>query len=340
MRPLLVAVVFTVWGCLAQDPAPPGQPAAAQTLTIPAGTRIELGLTSPVRTKFAQPGESVYAETTFPVAVNGLMAIPPGTYVKGAIDILFRAGPRSDHAEFRMSFVEIVFASGYTAALPAAIATVNVLVAPRSDVLLDNGTQFEMVLEQPLALDAAAIAAAVRVSKPPKPRDWKSASLCRPIPATPGTSDTFIPGTPGTPSTTIPGGPGMPSTTIPGTPGTPGTVIPGTSGSPAVPCPGPPAVISAPAAHKESFVLVHPVREAGQTLPPGSYEVAWEGLGPVAQVRILKRGKAVVNVQATVAALGKDAPANNTAWRTNPDGSLSLELLQFKDRNFALRFEP
>ena len=43
---------------------------------------------------------------------------------------------------------------------------------------------------------------------------------------------------------------------------------------------------------------------------------------------------------ATVVAIGKNAPTNNTAWRTNPDGSFSLKLLQFKDRNFALRFEP
>ena len=216
----------------------------------------------------------------------------------------------------------------------------NVQVAARSDVLLDNGTQFEMVLRQPLVLDAASIAAAVRLSRAPKAGDWKSASLCRPTPATPGTSDTYIPGTPGTPASVIPGGPGMPNTVIPGTPGTPATVIPGAPGSPAVPCPGPPAVISAPAAHKESFVLIHPVREAGQTLLAGSYEVAWEGLGPVAQVRILKRGKPVVKAQATIVALSKDALANNTAWRTNPDGSFSLELLQFKDRNFALRFEP
>jgi hypothetical protein len=114
-----------------------------------------------------------------------------------------------------MSFAQIVFANGYTITLPAAVATVNVQVAGRSDVLLDNGTQFEMVMEQPLALDTAAIAAAVRLSRPPKAWDWKSASLCRPIPGTPGTSDTYIPGTPGTPSIDIPGGPGMPSTSIP-----------------------------------------------------------------------------------------------------------------------------
>jgi hypothetical protein len=299
-----------------------------------------LGVTGPIRTRSAQPGETVYTETTFPVAIDGAMAIPPGTYVKGTIDILYRASSRSDRAEFRMSFTQIVFANGYTVALPAAVATVNVQIGARSDVLLDNGTQFPMVLEQPLELDGNAIALAVAVSRPPRPWDWKSGSLCRPIPATPGTSDTYLPGTPGTPSIVIPGGPGMPSTTIPGTPGTPGTVIPGTSGSAAVPCPGPPAVTYTPTAHKESFTLVHPVREAGQTLPPGSYEVTWDGLGPAAQVTILKRGKPVGSAQATVVALGKDAPTDDTAWRTNPDGSFSLDLLQFKGRNFGLRFAP
>jgi hypothetical protein len=331
MRLAVLAGIFTVWRCLAQEPA---------ALTLPAGTGVMLGLTGPVWTKSAQPGETVYTETTFPVAVAGTMAIPPGTYVKGTIDILFRASSRSSHAEFRMSFAQMVFANGYTVALPAALATVNVLVAPQSDVLLDNGTQFEMVLEEPLTLDASAVAAAVPLSRPPKPRDWKSASLCRPTPATPGTSDTYMPGTPGTPSTTIPGGPGMPSITIPGTPGTPGSVIPGTPGSPEVPCPGPPATISAPAGHKESLALVHPAREAGQILAAGSYEITWEGLGPLAQVRILKHGKPVTTASATVFALGKDAPRNDTAWRTNPDGSFSLDLVQFKDRNFALRFQP
>jgi hypothetical protein len=299
-----------------------------------------LGLTSAVWTKSARPGQTVYAETTFPVAIDGAMAIPPGTYIKGTIDILFRPSQRSGHAEFRMSFTQAVFANGYTVALPAAAATVNVVVAARSDVLLDNGSQFEMVLEQPLALDASAIAAAARVSKAPKPRDWKTASLCRPVPPTPGTSDTFIPGTAGTPATVIPGGPGMPATVIPGTPGTPSSVIPGMSGSPGIACPGPPAVTSASAVHKESFSLARPVSEAGQILPSGSYEVTWEGLGPVTQVHILKGGKPVVTAQATVAALGHDATANDQATRANPDGSLSLELLQFKGRNFALRFDP
>jgi hypothetical protein len=85
---------------------------------------------------------------------------------------------------------------------------------------------------------------------------------------------------------------------------------------------------------------VHPVREAGQTLPAGSYEITWEGLGPLARVRILKRGNPIITASAMVVALGKDAPRNDTALRSNPDGSFSLESVQFKDRNFARRFQP
>lgn len=334
MRLLSIAGVIVLQVCQAQEPAAP----TPSTMTVPAGTKVELGLTSPIWANSAAPGENVYAQTTFPVAVNGAMAIPPGTYVRGTIDILYRPSARSVHAEFRMSFAQIVFANGYTFALPAASSTANVTAA--GDVLLDNGSQVEMALDAPLYLDAANVAAAVRVSKPLRPRNLKSASLCRPTPATPGTPDTVIPGTPGTPPTVIPGGPGVQPTVMPGTPGTPATVIPGTPGSPELACPGPPEVTSAPAAHKERFDLIHPVTEAGQTLRTGSYEVAWEGLGPLVQVRILKLASPAATAPARVVALGKNAAANHAELRANSDGSFSLGSLQFKGRNFALRFEP
>jgi hypothetical protein len=256
------------------------------------------------------------------------------------IDILLRPSILSGHAEFRMSFSEIVFANGYTVPLSAAFATLTAQVAARNDVLLDDGSPVEMVLGRPLELAASSVAAAVRVSKPPKPRDFRSASLCKPIPPTAGTSDTVIPGTPGTPPTVIPGAPGTPPTVIPGTPGTSPTVIPGTPGSPEIPCPGPPQVTAAPAAHVEPFRLSHPAVEAGQTLAAGNYEIAWEGLGPSAQVRILKSGHAMATLPATVVATGADAPANDTALRTNPDGSSSIQSIRFKGRNFALQFNP
>jgi hypothetical protein len=61
----------------AQQPSQVQQPASTnQTITIPAGTRIPLSLTSPITNKEARPGASVRAVTTFPVAVGAQTAIP------------------------------------------------------------------------------------------------------------------------------------------------------------------------------------------------------------------------------------------------------------------------
>lgn len=198
--------------------------AMAQEIQVPAGTKVVAALIGAVQTQSAKPGDTIYCETTFPVAVNSQMAIPAGTYLQGNIDILVKPTVFSGRAEFRMHFNQMIFAGGYTVTFPdagSAIASPVVSVTSRNDVLLDNGTQFEIVLDHSLALDAARVAGALALSKAPRLAEWKSASQCQPIPASPGTPGTYIPGTPGTPSTTIPGGPGMPSTTIPGTPGTP-----------------------------------------------------------------------------------------------------------------------
>jgi len=94
MRLLVLAGLFSALACLAQ----------AQVITIPAGTKVALALTSPVWAKSVQLGDSIYAETAFPVTVANAMAIPPGTYVKGQIDIM---ALRSGHAEFRIQFTQI-----------------------------------------------------------------------------------------------------------------------------------------------------------------------------------------------------------------------------------------
>ena len=236
------------------------QPAAKLAIEIPAGTKVALAMTSPVWAKTVHLGDSIYAETAFPVTVNDQMAIPMGTYVRGQIDILTLPRLLSGHAELRVQFTQMVFADGSAVALAdgGALAALNVVVSPRSDVLLDNGTQFEMVLERPLTLDAKKVAAAVRLAKRTKAAQWKSASRCRPIPATPGSSGTVIQGSPptvipGTPDTVTPGINGAPPIVIPGTPptvigGTDATVVGATSGTPEIPCPAPPVVASLPVA--------------------------------------------------------------------------------------------
>ena len=278
MRPfesiLFSALLFIFPACsvgTAQQAAAsqPSAASASNSITLPAGTKVELLVTRPVRTLTAKAGDVIYAQTSFPVALGAGIAIPAGTYVEGTIESVTRPTRRTNHAEIQVLFTKIIFANGYVLPLPGDPATadptpgagpqsedaetliaITIQATTANDLLLDNGADVEMTLAAPLALDAEQIAEAIPLSRLPQPGQFKSATRCRIIPGspgspgTPGTSDTVIPGTP---STTIPGGPGMPDTVIPGTPptvipGSPGT--PGTPGTPDYICPAAPMVIS------------------------------------------------------------------------------------------------
>jgi hypothetical protein len=248
-------------------------------------------MVGPVWSKSAKPGDTVRAVSAFPVTIGNAMAIPPGTFVEGIIDSLTHPTWRTKRADFQMHFTKLIFVNGYTVDLPdapqgaatarlanslagpTATASVRVDVSYASDILLDNGSQFEMVVQRPISLDARQVAVAARRTKPPQVAPYQSATRCRSTPGSPGTSDTVIPGTP---PKVIPGGPGMPDIVIPGSPpvpGTPTTVIPGSPGTPGTVCPGPPIVVSDSRAsvsannHAGNFELFEPVVVGGKTLP-------------------------------------------------------------------------
>lgn len=123
--------LFAATGCMAQEAAPP-QPAAVAatqgkttaaepqaTITVPAGTRIQVKLTYSVWSKSARPGDAVHAVTVFPVTVGTTVAIPEGTYVEGVIDkVSKRASP--NHPALQMHFTQLLFANGYTVPLEGA----------------------------------------------------------------------------------------------------------------------------------------------------------------------------------------------------------------------------
>jgi hypothetical protein len=343
--------------------APPaGGASRNSTVTIPAGTKVVLALTSPVWARSAKPGDPVYSSTAFPVAVNNVVAIPPGTYVQGQIDAVTKPGVFSARATFQMHFTKLVYVNGYTVEIPnvpqdssastgqkavlpevpTASATVYVEVSPRSDILLDNGAQIEMVLQSPLSLDVDRVRAAARQSRPLAIAPAKSATRCRTIPATPGTSDTVIPGSPGTPDTVIPGSNGTPDIVIPGIPATPSTVIPGIQGTPEIPCPRPPVVLSGPAkpeTYKKTLTLSTSLLVAGNALEAGKYQFNWTVSGPTAEVDILQKGKPMIHAQARVIALEQKTSKDATAVRTNADGSVSLGSVQFAGEIFELTFD-
>lgn len=100
---------------------PPGADPAIKQLTIPAGTQVLLQLKSPIDTKSAHVGDGVYCQTSFPVTLNNVAVIPAGTYVKGQIAEVKRAGRIKGRAEILFHFSTLIFPNGYTIDMPGSL---------------------------------------------------------------------------------------------------------------------------------------------------------------------------------------------------------------------------
>ena len=88
---------------------------------VPAGTRIPIQLRQPISTKDAQAGDPVYAQTTFPIVIDGDMAIPANTWVQGVVDSVKRAGRLKGTAELQFHLTSLIYSNGYTLDIAAAI---------------------------------------------------------------------------------------------------------------------------------------------------------------------------------------------------------------------------
>src|SRR3982074_283230 len=122
----------------ATSDAQAGPAAGPNAITIPAGTRIPLGLKQTISTKNAREGDPVYAETTFPFVMNDSVVVPAGTYIQGKITRVERAGRIKGRAEILMHFTSMIFPSGYTVMLPGLVQ--NTPGAEKTSVKDSEGT--------------------------------------------------------------------------------------------------------------------------------------------------------------------------------------------------------
>ena len=126
-RLLVIALAAATAGAQELKTRTPAEPAAARepgtdpVVRIPAGTKIPLQLRQPLSTKTAQPGDAVYAQTTFPVVVDGTIVIPAGTWVQGVVDSVKRAGRVKGTAELQFHLTKLIYGHGYMLDIAAAI---------------------------------------------------------------------------------------------------------------------------------------------------------------------------------------------------------------------------
>jgi len=106
---------------LPASPAPRPEQPAKQVLVVPAGTKIPIQLRQPISTKGAHPGDPIYAQTSFPIVIDGDMVIPAGTWVQGVVDEVKRAGRIKGTAELQFHLTTLIYPNGYTLNIAAAI---------------------------------------------------------------------------------------------------------------------------------------------------------------------------------------------------------------------------
>ncbi len=124
MRLLVIMTFLTASTCCAQEAVPKPELTSTemqhqssatpekQEIIVPEGTRIPMVLRSPVGTNSSNPGDTVRAETAFPVTVEGRVAIPLGTFVEGEIVSLTKA-TSARPANLEIRFTRLIFANGY-----------------------------------------------------------------------------------------------------------------------------------------------------------------------------------------------------------------------------------
>jgi len=93
--------------------------------TIPAGTHILLTLTNPVSTKNSKDGDHVYLETAVPVAQNGRIVIPRGSYVQGSINKSTPAGRGSAKGELYIRFDTLTLPNGVNRDFRARVSSAD-----------------------------------------------------------------------------------------------------------------------------------------------------------------------------------------------------------------------
>src|SRR5713226_521549 len=103
-------LVFSCWLCPAQStPPPPANAAATPTaITIPAGTRVLMALTSPLHTTSATSGSGVYLATIYPIVASGRVVIPANSRVLGVVEQNRRPGRVKGRAQFRFRFNTLI----------------------------------------------------------------------------------------------------------------------------------------------------------------------------------------------------------------------------------------
>jgi type IV secretion system protein VirB10 len=92
---------------------------------IPKGTHVLLRMLNSISTRTAAEGTQVYLQTVTPVAINGEIVLPPGTYVQGSVSHAKRSGRVKGRAELGIRLETLTFAGGKAQKISPRLSSVD-----------------------------------------------------------------------------------------------------------------------------------------------------------------------------------------------------------------------
>jgi len=92
---------------------------------IPQGSHVALRLVSSVTTRTAKAGDYVYMTTASPIAANGQIVVPVGSYVQGVVSKSVRSGRVSGKAELGIRIDTLTLLDGRVVRVAPRIASAD-----------------------------------------------------------------------------------------------------------------------------------------------------------------------------------------------------------------------
>src|SRR5580698_2862261 len=111
MRVLILASLILRFGALAAE--------------IPQGTHVLLRMTNSLSTRTAREGDQVYFQTASPIAADGRILVPVGSYVQGTVSQSKRSGKVVGRAELAIHLDTLLLASGKSLKFGPRLASVD-----------------------------------------------------------------------------------------------------------------------------------------------------------------------------------------------------------------------
>jgi hypothetical protein len=121
----LVFLMSTLVAQAAPLQEPPQEQFQEFEMVVPEGTVIPIVLTAYLNSKTSQVGDTVYAETTYPIWIQQRLVIPKGSMIRGSITEVKRPGRIKGKGHLAVRFDDILLPNGITREFIAAFRGIH-----------------------------------------------------------------------------------------------------------------------------------------------------------------------------------------------------------------------